>query len=215
MSAGLDVEGLRVTRGSRRVLEVERLSVEAGRLLVVHGDASSGKTSLASALAGVLDHDGTVSVAGRPVAGSPSWRRRAGLAVAVRDGQRLAGCSVEEALRLAAPRSVRAAEALERFPQLAKRRRVPAQALSGGEQQMLELACAWCARPAVLVLDTPTAGLAGETAGVVRELAAAEAARGCAVLWLEADPRAAPGAAEMRLLRGRLEPVAVSPRAPG
>ena len=210
MSAGLRVRGLRVTVQGRRVLEIDALDVAGGSLAVVAGGAGSGKTMLAAALAGAVEAEGEVLLGGRRLTGPPSERRRGGLAAAVRDGTRLAGCTVEEALALAGPRR-RAVEALERFPALAGRRRVAAQLLSGGEQQMLQLACAWCAGGAALVLDTPTVGLAADVAATVSAMALEEVRRGCAVLWLEQDLRAAPRPATHVLSGGTLGAVAAAP----
>ena len=49
---------------------------------------------------------------------------------------------------------------LDRFPQLKGRRHQRAGLLSGGEQQMLAIARGLIARPAVLMLDEPSLGLA-------------------------------------------------------
>jgi len=49
---------------------------------------------------------------------------------------------------------------LDRFPQLKQRRIQRAGLLSGGEQQMLAIARGLIARPAVLMLDEPSLGLA-------------------------------------------------------
>jgi branched-chain amino acid transport system ATP-binding protein len=213
VSERLKVAGLRVRRAGRTVLEVDALQMAAGELVVIAGDAGSGKTTFAAALAGAIEAAGLVAVDGRPLAGPPSRRRRGGLASAFRDGERIAGCTVAEALHLGAVGG-RAAEALARFPQLGTRRDVPAQLLSGGEQQLLQVACAWAALAPVLVLDSPTVGLAADAASAVTELAREEAARGATVLWLDADRRASPNPPRHRLVRGRLGPVAESATAP-
>jgi branched-chain amino acid transport system ATP-binding protein len=209
MSERLRVAGLRVRRAGRTVLEVDALQIAAAELVVIAGDAGSGKTTFAAALAGAIEAAGLVAIDGRPLAGPPSRRRRGGLATAFRDGERIAGCTVAEALHLCAV-GERAAQALARFPQLGTRRDVPAQLLSGGEQQLLQVACAWAARAAVLVLDSPTVGLAADAASAVAELAREETARGATVLWLDADSRASPNAARHRLVRGSLGPVTES-----
>lgn len=211
MTALLRVDGLQVTAGGRRIIDIAELTVDGGELAVITGGAGSGKTALAAALAGALESSGTVRVADREVQGPPSARMRAGLAVAVRDGARIVGCTVGEALHLPARRGDRPRQALEMFPQLRSRQRVLAQFLSGGEQQILQVACAWCAEPRVLVLDSPTVGLAADAAGVVVQLARDEAARGCAVLWLEQDPRAAPAPSRGTLVMGSVTATAAEP----
>jgi branched-chain amino acid transport system ATP-binding protein len=54
----------------------------------------------------------------------------------------------------------RQADMYELFPQLERRARTPAQALSGGEQQMLSLCRTLMGEPALIVIDEPTEGLA-------------------------------------------------------
>lgn len=207
MSAALQVRGLRVVIDGASLLDVETLTVEAGTLCVVAGAAASGKSLLGAALAGMLPAAGTVEVMGRRCSGAPSRRRRRGLAVAVRDGVRVEGCSVDEALRIAGMPAAQRASTYAALEPLARRRSDPAGQLSGGEQQLLQVACALAAHPAVIVLDTPTVGLAASAAAAVAQLVADAQRAGSAVLWLENDDRAAPQPPDQRLLRGTLSPV--------
>ena len=216
MSTLLEVEALRVRINGRQLLDVGRLDIGAGALAVITGNAGSGKSLLAAALCGDVPASGQVRLDGHPVSGRPSRRARAGLTAAVRDGQRLSGCTVREALNLAArgARS-RGADALDLIPQLRGRADLPAQLLSGGEQQLLQVACAWCASPRVLVLDSPTVGLAADASATVVWLARDVAGRGGCVVWLEQDRRAAPGAPGWTLVRGRLALPAGGSSVPG
>lgn len=213
MSPQLEIRGLRVRIDGRALLDIEELVVDAGNLAVIVGGAGSGKTVLARALSGDVASQGEVRAAGRLLAGPPSRRASSGLAAGIRDGERIAGCTVRESLQLAARRGSRAAESLEHIPQLGSRADLPAELLSGGEQQLLQVACAWCAAQPVLVLDSPTVGLAADAADIIRSLAVQEAAAGTSVLWLEHDHRAAPGPPAGVLVRGRLSEAESTPAA--
>ena len=191
MTAGLEVAGLRVDGDAGVLLDISELAVEAGTLAVITGPTDSGKTLLAAVLSGLARPSaGECRVGGRKLEGAPSARRRLGLAATVGNGGRVAGCTVAEALRLAG--AGRARVALDRFPVLARRAQVPAELLSGGEQLLLQVACAWSAAPVALVLDAPTTGLAVDAADLVRAVARDAAADGAAVLWLDQAARDAP-----------------------
>src|SRR4029077_8963613 len=72
--------------------------------------------------------------------------------------------SVEENLEMGAylRRDARARDDIEallaRFPMLATKRREPAGALSGGQQQILEMAIALLLNPRLLMVDEPSLG---------------------------------------------------------
>ena len=203
-AGGLEVVGLRAARDGVLLLEVPALWVAAGDCAVLIAPGGAGKTVLAAALAGQLPAAGEVRAGGRLCAGSPSRRRRAGLAAVVQGRPRLAGCSVAEALRLAATGARTAAAALDGHPALATRIAVPVSRLSEGEHQLLRLACAWLATPAVLVLDAPADGLAAPLAEAVRALARSEAARGAAVLWLDQPGAELPAPPSLEIAGGRV-----------
>ncbi|EIC22034.1 ATP-binding cassette domain-containing protein [Thiorhodovibrio frisius] len=65
----VDVSGLVVRRGARRVLDNLSFQLAAGDLLVITGPAGCGKSTLLQTLAGVLSVDaGEIQVGGRPAA---------------------------------------------------------------------------------------------------------------------------------------------------
>lgn len=170
----LHVEGLGGGYQDLIVLRDVDLEVEAGRLQVVLGRNGAGKTSLMSAIAGLLPtvRSGTVAVNGRDVTRLPAHKRAAAGVGLVQEGKRIfRKRTVEENLLLgtysASGWSMRSttrkdalAAAYERFPILEEKRTDRAGGLSGGQQQMLAIAQALAADPSVLLLDEPSAGLA-------------------------------------------------------
>jgi branched-chain amino acid transport system ATP-binding protein len=109
--------------------------------------------------------------------------------MSVEDNLRLGGFRLRD-LGAAASRA-RMAEVMRLFPRLAERRRQLAGTLSGGERQMLAVGRALMAKPALLMLDEPSLGLAPL---IVRDIFAAIAALradGVAILLVEQNARAA------------------------
>jgi len=73
----------------------------------------------------------------------------------------------------------------ERFPVLADRLGQPAGTLSGGEQQQLAIARGLMSRPALLMLDEPSLGLAPQLVEGIFELLARLRATGVTILLVE------------------------------
>jgi len=174
----LRVRGLHTFYGSSHVLRGVDLCARRARVTALLGRNGVGKTTTLESIMGVVDsRRGAIEVLGEDVARQPSWRRaRKGLQL-VRQGRHVfPSLTVRENLdvRAAHRAAGRLERLLERFPSLRARLGVPAGRLSGGEQQMLVIARALQAAPAVLLLDEPSEGLAprvvGELEGLIREL---------------------------------------------
>jgi branched-chain amino acid transport system ATP-binding protein len=214
MESLLRVRGLRVSYGRIEVLHDICVEVEEHTLCAIVGANGAGKTTLLLALSRILPvRAGTITFAGRDVTRArPHDVVRAGL-VQVPEGRRmLATLSVEENLQVAAAarpapeRRTVIDEMLERFPALRTRRKLPAGALSGGEQQMLAMARALAMHPRVLLLDEPSMGLAPKLVDELFAIIAAERARGTTILLVEQNARKALALADRAyvLERGRV-----------
>jgi branched-chain amino acid transport system ATP-binding protein len=202
---GLLLRTLRVERDGRVLLDVPALHAPPAACTVVTGPGDAGKTLLAAAIAGSLPGArGEVRLAGRVLTGPPSARQRTGLAAVPGEPLRLRGVNVAEALALAARRGRHVSDVFDMFSLLAARRSLACDRLSGGEHQLLRIACAWVSTPSALVLDSPTAGLAALVAARVVALARDEADRGAAVLWLDQPGAPAPAAPALHIDAGRI-----------
>lgn len=164
----LSIEGLRSRYGRIEVLHGLDLKINSGEIVTVVGANGAGKTTLLKCIAGVQPVSaGLISFRGEDLAGVPAFRRLSrGLALSPEGRQIFTNLSVEENLRLGA--YLYADERVERdmqdaftmFPVLREKRNLIAGGLSGGQQQMLAIARALMGRPACLLLDEPSMGLA-------------------------------------------------------
>ncbi|WP_068272202.1 ABC transporter ATP-binding protein [Aldersonia kunmingensis] len=156
------------------------LTVAPGEVLCILGPNGSGKTTLLLALSGLLPQfDGQVRVGGHAIgSGRPRDAVRSGLVLVPDDRSLFRKLTVEQNLKLAVrgrSKSEAVAEVYAYFPALAKRGKVAAGRLSGGEQQMLAIGRAIVQRPKVLLIDELSMGLApvivSEILPVLRTLA--------------------------------------------
>jgi branched-chain amino acid transport system ATP-binding protein len=169
MGAFLDVHGLSVRYGDLVALRGVSLTVAKGEIVCIIGPNGAGKsTALAAIAGGVTPFAGEVRLDGTSILGQrPEQIARLGLSL-VPEGRHVFGTlTVEENLQLGGyvqPNRAEAKADLEKmfalFPRLAERRSYPAGRLSGGEQQMLVVARAVMTRPALLLVDEPSLGLA-------------------------------------------------------
>ena len=175
----LDVRNLSVWYGPTEVLRDVSFQVPAGAVVALLGGNGSGKTTTLNTLSGLLvPRSGTVLFEGEEIQGLPTHRTVALGLVQVPQGRDVWGCmTVRDNLDLGAiTRRERAAIARDRedvfalFPVLRERQQRKAGTLSGGEQQMLAIGRALMARPRLLLMDEPSAGLSPR---VVEDMVAA------------------------------------------
>ncbi|MFD9321338.1 ABC transporter ATP-binding protein [Streptomyces sp. NPDC060053] len=153
----IEARALSAGYGSQPVVRDLDLEVRPGEVVALLGPNGAGKTTTLRALSGGLP----------PMHGEARWlgehsraplhrRARQGLAYV---GERAVFTRLDTADNLRVGR-VTTEQALELFPELAKRLRTGAGMLSGGEQQMLSLARALCRAPRMLLADELSLGLA-------------------------------------------------------
>ena len=164
----LAIEDLRVSYGPTEVLRGVSLSVPQGDIVALLGGNGSGKSTTLNTVSGFLKpRGGKIIFAERRIDGAPTDRIvKAGLVQVPQGREVFAGLTVEENLELGAVVRRDAAavrndleQVYARFPRLRDRRRQWAGTLSGGEQQMLAIARALMARPRMVLMDEPSAGL--------------------------------------------------------
>jgi len=198
--AGLSVQNLTKRYGGLSAVEAVSFDVVAGEMLGLIGPNGAGKTTCLSLVSGfVPPSSGEVSFDGQPVVNAAPHRNAArGL---VRTFQQNSVCASLTAFdnvvlgtHLLAPETLlaclvrtpgfRRREALRHawawhcigLAGLGERAGTPAAQLSYGEQRMVSIAAALAARPRMLLLDEPAAGLnhteANELAALLRRLRA-------------------------------------------
>lgn len=223
MTALLEVTGLTAGYGAAPVLHGLDLTIEAGTITAVLGANGAGKTTLLRTLSGLLRPSaGSVALAGKDLAGVPVEELvQRGMAHVPEGRGVVAELTVDENLRLGALwRKDRAdaarslAEVYDLFPPLAQRRRNEGHQLSGGERQMLAIGRALVARPALLLLDEPSLGLAPRvTAQIMALLRQQRDDTGLAVLLVEQNVRSALSVADTGVVLALGRAVASGPAA--
>jgi branched-chain amino acid transport system ATP-binding protein len=179
-----------VRYGGIEVLHGVGLALAYGTFSALVGPNGAGKTTLLDWCAGAgtesSGSSGSLRIEGTEASGWHAARRaRAGVRYVPFERNVFPGLSVQDNLR--ATRAPGAgSEALDRFPELAPLVERPAGVLSGGERQLLAVACALQGPGRILLLDEPTHALAPALAArVIEALADAAREEGRAVLVAE------------------------------
>jgi len=187
----LEVRDLNAGYGRVQVLWDVDLAVEQQQIVALVGANGAGKTTLLRAISGMIPtRSGSITFQGREIAGR-SIESIVDLGIAhVPEGRRLfSGLTVRENLLLGGWRNNNRdlSRVVELFPVLGERMNQIASTMSGGEQQMCAIARGLMSRPALLLIDELSLGLAptlvDEIVGRLPDIAAS----GTAVLLVEQD----------------------------
>jgi branched-chain amino acid transport system ATP-binding protein len=199
MATALTVENLEVSyEPGMAIVRGANLTVEAGEIVALLGPNGAGKSSLAKAIAGLAPITAGRNVLfGRDITRIPAHQMVShGLAFVPQLENVFSNLSVAENLELAAAIvNAKRSQSLDfvygLFADLHRQRKALAGHLSGGQRQMLALARGLIARPKLLVLDEPSAGLSPKMVGHVfaklREVCAASVT----ILLVEQNVKAA------------------------
>ena len=195
----LTLENVSARYGQIQALKSVSLRVPKGEVVSIIGANGAGKSTLLKAVAGLADRwQGSILFKGQQIRHcDPGEILAKGISMVPQGRCNFPLMTVRENLEMGAytrrdPHVTRDLEAMEtRFPVLKQKRRLLAGNLSGGEQQILEMAMALMLKPALLLLDEPSLGLApGPMDKVFREVQRI-AGEGVPVVMVEQNARRA------------------------
>jgi len=189
----LAVEELHTHYGEAHILQGVSLRLEDGEVVTLIGRNGAGKTTTLRSIMGIARATrGRITLRGDDITRlQPHEVSRRGIAWVPEERRILPNLSVLDNLRLGVMGARRAdidaalEEVFEYFPRLRERAQQRGRFLSGGEQQMLAIARGLVARPAVMLVDEPTEGLAPLVVRDLTEILARINQRGTALLLVE------------------------------
>jgi branched-chain amino acid transport system ATP-binding protein len=195
-SVVLAVRGLTAGYGGPPIVQDVTIEARDGAITALIGPNGAGKSTLLKAIAGVIQASaGQVSILGDDVSGlAPEKLVRRGLAYVPQVANVFPSLSVTENLEMGGYTyrgkvRDRIEEMFNLFPDLRGAAKRPAGTLSGGQRNMLALARGLMAKPSVLLIDEPTAGLSPRYESAVWEHVLAVRDTGVAVVVVEQNTR--------------------------
>ena len=194
----LAVHGVEKSFAGRKVVRGASLHVGRGEAVGLLGPNGAGKTTIFYMVTGLIKVDrGRIELDGHDITPLPMYQRaRLGIGYLPQEASIFRGLTVEENIRAvleAVEPSAQRREAdlnslLEEF-NIARLRKTPSIALSGGERRRVEIARALATRPAYMLLDEPFAGIDPIAVGDIQALVRHLTQRGIGVLITDHNVR--------------------------
>ena len=195
----LHLEDVHAGYGEIEVLRGVTADVRADEIVSIIGANGAGKSTLLRTVFGMVKPSrGSIRLAGEEIGGeNPVAVLRRGCSYVPQGRCNFPAMSVEENLEMGAYTRTDGRvrhdieELLERFPVLGAKRRAPAGTLSGGQQQILEIAIALLLHPRLLLVDEPSLGLDPRMVEMVFSTIVEINQTGTAVLMVEQNAKQA------------------------
>ncbi|WP_366939448.1 LPS export ABC transporter ATP-binding protein [uncultured Methylovirgula sp.] len=194
----LIVQSLSKSYRKRQIIKDVSLRVHRGEAVGLLGPNGAGKTTLFYMVTGLIRPDsGMIMLDDYDVTSLPMYRRaRLGIGYLPQEPSIFRGLSVEENIRavleITQPDKAKRADELEALLEefdIARLRKLPAIALSGGERRRCEIARSLAGHPSFMLLDEPFAGIDPIAIGDIRQLVQHLKRRGIGVLITDHNVR--------------------------
>jgi len=194
----LAVHSIEKSFGSRQVVRGVSIYVRRGEAVGLLGPNGAGKTTVFYMITGLIKADrGKIELDGHDVTKLPMYQRaRLGIGYLPQEASIFRGLTVEQNIRavlevVEPSRKKREKELdslLDEF-NIARLRKSPSIALSGGERRRVEIARALATRPSYMLLDEPFAGIDPIAVGDIQDLVRHLTNRGIGVLITDHNVR--------------------------
>ncbi len=194
----LSVHGVEKSFIGRKVVKGVSLYVRRGEAVGLLGPNGAGKTTVFYMVTGLIKADkGRVELDGHNVTPLPMYQRaRLGIGYLPQEASIFRGLNVEQNIRAVlevvepdAKRRERDLNGLLDEFNIARLRKTPSIALSGGERRRVEIARALATRPNYMLLDEPFAGIDPIAVGDIQSLVRHLTNRGIGVLITDHNVR--------------------------
>ena len=194
----LAVYNLGKSYGARAVVKDVSLYVRRGEAVGLLGPNGAGKTTVFYMITGLVKPDkGVIELDGHAVTQLPMYQRaRLGIGYLPQEASIFRGLNVEDNIRAVLEvnepdrrqREIQLDSLLEEFD-IARLRKAPSIALSGGERRRCEIARALAGKPSFMLLDEPFAGIDPIAVGDIQDLVRHLKGRGIGVLITDHNVR--------------------------